>query len=980
MKIKKIIAFVSLFFLLVSNVQAFFGKGISSGDVSMAADTLEQRYGFDSNILRRASQSNTGTGVSINFDNPTPQEGEEVTAIAIVEKYENPVEKLYFTWFLLRAEDDLQKSETIEKAKRRAAKIMAQGKFNPVYFATDYSTNRFVDADKDYFKAPFGGGNGVGGREGDETKYAGIGKYEEESYIDKAKRVVDSTKITRCYRHNYGYSFEEEEEEKEGTSGKDLVIECKHQFPVVDENGPESVSEFCDSGESEYILGTGNSQEGFTADKEACWSLDPNNPDTDGDGVPDEADLIGMGQDKFKWKYKNGDRVGLIVEGMTSIVINEEGKADDWEEMTLEERQKECEAEKAKCDDDCRKAVGIEDDQTTTTGTIDPATGEVNITSETKSGEDPLAIQDYQICKEECIKKYDKCMQEAQGYVDYINQQRQIEAESKAINGYRKIMWTGIDICTKDKIDLMANDECDSEDDIGFSFWASKLVKEKAAENLETKVTIFPETPQISTVDENSSDFVTLTAEITNENTDGNFAYYKWDFYACGEEGLESCLKDENLITGSCIEGSSLGECALIDKDGDGVAETPVLNSSSSAEGMGVSEISFQPKNDLLPSEKSYLKVLIKTKRDKSKEQYSVTEVDVPFTKSNTGIRLFKISENSDGSFGFNEKEDEICNKKETGVDDGYSVMCPVFPYQIVAGKSAIKEGMNEDKFSYAWQVDGKNLTPINNCPFQNGCNQDIVYFVVTGEDLERKVITLKAKEESLNNSTAQKIYSVNSPLGLIKLDSEDPNAAWAKIKSDGTTAEDLFEVVAGKEVSFRADLIPNYLNQNGDEDVDILWILNGEEVNKEYFEQYPDSGVTLEEGGKKINFSVPEKVGSKISLKLIVKKSFFAEEDDTDEEKVKKERERKLLEETFGILNYRDSESTRVAEISVVTEPVTAMEKGSLKLFFASTIKNAPEYLIFSMRLAIMLILSWALLFGFSYFSDFKSKDNFWQ
>jgi len=47
-------------------------------------------------------------------------------------------------------------------------------------------------------------------------------------------------------------------------------------------------------------------------------------------------------------------------------------------------------------------------------------------------------------------------------------------------------------------------------------------------------------------VDENSSDYVTLTAEITNEITDDTFAYYKWDIYACGDGDLDGCLKTEN--------------------------------------------------------------------------------------------------------------------------------------------------------------------------------------------------------------------------------------------------------------------------------------------------------------------------------------------------------------------------------------------------------------------------------------------------
>lgn len=978
-RIKKIGAIILLSFIFSANGQAFFGVSLSSGDVSKAANTIEQRYGFDSNILRRFEQNENGPKVSINFDNPNPIEGDEVTAIALVEKYKNSVEKLYFTWFLIRAEDDLQNEETIEKAKRRAAKIIAQGKFDPVYFATNYAINNTVDPDKDYFHAPFGGGDGVGGKDCDSTECVGIGYYEEDSYSDPAKRVVDSTKITRCYRHNYGYSFEEEEVGNEGKSGKDLVIKCEHQFPKVDENGPESVSGFCDSGnDGEYILGMGTSEYGFQTDEEACWGLDPNNPDTDGDGVVDEADLIGLGQDKFIWKYKNGDRLGVIVEGTTSVMINEEGEAEAFEELTVEKRELECNEAKKVCDENCRTSVGVEPDKTTTTGIIDPDTGEVDMESETVQGEDPFAIQDYQICKETCIKDQEKCISEAQEYVNYVNQQNQIIAESKAINGYNKIMWTGIDICTKDKIKLMANDACDSESDIGFSFLASKLVKEKASENLETKITIFPEKPQISTVDENSSDYVTLRAEITNESVDGTFAYYKWEIYACGDGDLEGCLKTENQITQSCVENSSLGECALIDKDGDGISETQALNSNSSAEGMSAREITFQPKLDLLPAEKTYLKVLVKTKRDKNNEQYSVTEIDVPFAKNNTGIRFFKVSEISPGIFGFDETKDEICNKKEGSINYGYSILCPVIPYQIIAAKSAVKEGMSNKEFSYSWQINSEPVKLINNCPFQDGCKAGVIYFSVVGDDLAQGVVTLNAKEASLNEVKAEKMYSINNPLGIIKLNTEDVNVAWGKVQSNGETSADLFEVVAGKEVSFRVDLIPSYFNQGENSDVDILWILDGKKLNAEYFKRYPDSGIVLEDGGKTIYFPVSDEVGDEISLKVLIKKSFFAEEDDSNEEKAKKEREVALLENTFGILDYRDVDSEDLIKIRVVDAPVTVYDQKSLKLFFASTIKNAPEYLIFSFRLAIMMVLGWGFLFGFAYLSEFNQNNLF--
>lgn len=74
---------------------------------------------------------------------------------------------------------------------------------------------------------------------------------------------------------------------------------CRHLFAQMDED--------------ENYSGDGN----FGDAEEDFWGTDKNNTSTAGNGQVDEANVVGLGIDKFKWKYRNGDEVGLIVEGKT---------------------------------------------------------------------------------------------------------------------------------------------------------------------------------------------------------------------------------------------------------------------------------------------------------------------------------------------------------------------------------------------------------------------------------------------------------------------------------------------------------------------------------------------------------------------------------------------------------------------------------------------------------------------------------------
>ncbi|MDD5489063.1 MAG: hypothetical protein PHP25_00070 [Candidatus Moranbacteria bacterium] len=125
----------------------------------------------------------------------------------------------------------------------------------------------------------------------------------------------DSASYSRCFEHNFGTNADplgyqgysgSSDEYGSDPSGKDFRVACKHRWP----NAPG------------YKSGSGK----FPTGEEKYWKTDPTDPDTDGDGFKDEADVIGLGQQDFTWTYQPGDRVGVMVEG-TSMTPTDEQNA-----------------------------------------------------------------------------------------------------------------------------------------------------------------------------------------------------------------------------------------------------------------------------------------------------------------------------------------------------------------------------------------------------------------------------------------------------------------------------------------------------------------------------------------------------------------------------------------------------------------------------------------------------------------------------
>jgi hypothetical protein len=780
---------------------------------------IEERYGYDTNMMRRANRKINAPAAEVYFNNTSPKEGEKVTATAVPKFFKNSNENLYYTWFIIHDEDGNGKPDnTLEEGKSEAMGIVARGNYDPKLFAANYGTGA---DDLDGYEAPIGGADGYGAKSGSK-----IGKFESE--IMTTKQTVDTDHITRCYRRLFGMQFGADGDFDTGDS---LIIKCRHEFP--DEGM------YAGGGCSGYEVGDGE----FTAGEEKCWGLDPENPDTDGDGINDEADLAGLNQQQFTFDYKKGDRVGVIVEGMSMISTPEDGKSG----------------------------------------------------SDFASGQDPASIE---------------------------------------VNSYYKLFWGSIGICTKDSKDYLGDDGCDDNDDIGFNYWAVKPVEEEGPQNLETDLTKEPDNPQVDTEDDAYTDLVTINSVIKNESADSEYAYYEWEIYKCDPNNLEKCSSGKDLLAG-CSEGEQIKDCA-----------GNYFSAGGLAEGMAVNKIDFKPKASLMDDEKVYLKVFLKTRRYKDDARFSLSSIMVPLVKNDFKIKFFKVIPDGNG-FGFGE---EICTE---GI---YRNVCPVYPFQVVGAEASYSGSLGGD-VTYYWEVNEKPISPLLACQmYDEGCIlKEKVYFPIIGDALFLGNISLLAKRDGQDDLITDRMYSINNPLAVIKVD--DPNSAWPLIRADNSESLDIFQTYPGNLVTLKTELVPDYLEIN--KDVFLKWYFDGEEVTEDFISDNPELEINISDNGEKFQYRVLGSTGGINNVAVKVEKIFSFDE-------------KYALNQSWNILeaeNLINESSVSVKIIYPGDDMATAYnETDSLKMFLASTIHNAPSYLITIVRLAILLVIIWSVLFGFSY------------
>jgi hypothetical protein len=943
----------------------------------------EDELGIDKDFFRRMQKKQKAPSVDIVFAPTNPREGERVTAFAIPRDFRNSKEKLYFTWYIVHDVVSGEEKPNVEAGKKEAMRMVAAGNYDKDLFGEPQDDDRNRDA----YDASFGGDDGVGKKSEGGTAAAGdceecdclhsmsmmdgsvsrgcfddkgellYSEFDqfEEAMSDRGynsalngRGVVNSQWITRCYRHNFGPGGDAGDKDTGvfAYSGRDLIIKCQHAF------------------------GDGVGDRNFERGEEEEWGTNPENPDTDGDGVVDEADLAGLGQDEFTWIYRKGDKVSVAVEGMSNIAINEgatdrlryKNKYWDGEEEYLDlsptaspedwykEKRQECEDyknEKLAANGDSLIYVPV----------------------------DGRLVDDGRI-----VQEYSDCMK------DLWEHQLRDENDEDAfgdMTGYYKIMWAAPGICSENKMDEADSDWCDNDDDIGFQYLKLVDPVEQGKQLLEVSVNVSPKNPQFSEADiEKEGDFSVLHSDSTDmiiasagvnsqEYVNPDYLYYKWSVWRCYPEDFDKC---EDV--------------------------TKQVDFKSRTEGLGLRDIGFYPVDTIFTiSDRTLLKIGVVVKKHKgavmsspgingeytkqifsdekkeiededeyvNKYAYSASKL-IEVTKNEMEIKFYQATIGADGAWV---KGDEICgDNSEKAV---YRKLCPVYQYQVIAAE------VENAGDSLIWKVNGNEVGPTLNGLNNTEPNDPIIFFPIAGNDgqlITVEVVSDKEDKEGLwddDNMMESRVLTIHRPMVRVLdnkkniLDGKSIQKAFDSIHNYGggpgkkrSTVEDLWWVMGGdskkdRVVNVPIVIIPRYLKDEIDQKYLVVKAsANGNDMG----DVFPDNPTEFE----KIVLS--GEVGKLNSLKMYTLKKFDYNY-------------RKALEASFGLEALEelvDVQSVRIKTIDAdiyykATGQVEALNfRQKTSKFFASTIKNAPEYFVFILRLAVSFVLVTMIAFGMSY------------
>ena len=357
----------------------FGGGGAKLPSVSKVAGELEKRYHLNLESIQDNGESFNTTGnkvptpeVTLFFSPSDPKSGEKLTARALPVYYSNTKENLYFTWYLKRkgcniggsapagCDLDGNGSVTVEDWKIAAAQILAQNGFDTT--RANYSSN----TDNDGYRAKFGGDSRTNTPDRcyvhDNSSGINYELTENDNGIDFScpsgtspvclvgegdvtsgtndtlggNSYFDITDSNTCTVSGYPYC----------ASGG--VATCNNGTPrcVADPNALtndcgtalsscSSTSERSTNPVCEHLFpdapGDRTGDGSFGASEERFWGTDPSDSDTADNGNKDEANIAGLGRDTFTWNYAPGDKVGVAVEGVSTIAT----KHDDASMMIM---------------------------------------------------------------------------------------------------------------------------------------------------------------------------------------------------------------------------------------------------------------------------------------------------------------------------------------------------------------------------------------------------------------------------------------------------------------------------------------------------------------------------------------------------------------------------------------------------------------------------------------------------------------------
>lgn len=941
----------------------------------------EDELGIDKDFFRRMKQKVDAPTVDIIFTPTNPKIGERVTAFAIPHGFRNNKERLYYTWYIVhdpKGKGGYDSSLNVQNGRNEAMAIIARGGYDKELFGDSDND----DNNRDAYDASYGGDDGKGKQAiskecteececlkqmtmmgGEITKgcfddrgellYNKTEEYDEvksdrgEESAKIGRGVVNSEFISRCYRHNFGGQSADKVND---LSGRDLIIKCKHAFG--DKVGDDKLT--------------------FDATAENIWGTNKGNPDTDGDGIIDEADLAGLGQDEFTWIYRKGDKVSVAIEGTSNIMINEGTTARLRYENTDSTREDD------KKDISPVLEKGVESWYKTERDTCEDAKD--TCLAEKGDSETYTKVSDRLPADSECTQVYSDCMKELW---EHKRSDDNDEDAFGDMTGYYKIMWAAPGICTDKTQKEASKDWCDTKEDIGFQYLKLYDPVERGRELLEVSVNVSPKNPQFkesgidmvedfSVTHSDSTDMIVASASVVSKDyINPDYLYYKWSVWSCNPDDFDSCNDITNTVDfKSREEGLGLRDIGFYPTNGIfafgnrallkiGVIVKKHKNSVMSSPG-----VNGEYTKQIFSNEKKNI-----SREDRYTQKYAYTASKlVEVSKHNLNIKLYQAKAIKGGSW---QKGKEICG--EGSEKDVYRKICPVYQYQVLMAEV---ENAGE---AISWQLNGKNIGPTLNNKNNQNPNSTTIFFPITGVDGE--LGTIKATSETKNkegtweddNISEARVFSIHRPMAKI-LDKEgalDANSiqrayAGAYANSKGYYSEykneELWWIAAWRGIPFNerkgivdipVTVIPRYLQ----EEVDGVHLILQSYANTKAMGNLANESNSVFE---KVKFNNDkDKELNRFRIRTIRQFS--------DEYKI-------ALKQSFGVAPLDELVDDLKIKVKAISDERYLKATGKTMALnmsqktgkvFASTIQNAPAYLVFILRLAVSFVLVAMVTFG---------------
>ena len=849
----------------------------------LGVDKEQVRYGAQT--FNVANKKKTPPQVTLFFNPANPDEGEKVTVTASPSQFFNNPKELYYTWFLkttnctdketddddykYNSECDLNNDDEvdIEDYKIKAMRIIVNGGVD--YFSVDYSSS--TDSNNDSYDA-FSGGNDQEGKE------------------------------AYCYVHDIKSG-----EEYAMPSCGDNEQE-RHLFPYA------KYENFIDKDDNQIDLDEETGDGDFGRDEEKFWRTDPNSNDTANLGHSDEANVAGLGVLTFSWNYQKGDKVGVVVEGIST----EPTQTEDSSYKTMWAMNK------GNYTLDASNNISSGYPQTTTATTVTEDTPEVGQTTTITT----------------------TTLEELSGIVNEIATiETTITTQTVVTDSAdpTTIISDETTYSSSTEIENMLGDFDISNDDIGSiekpsdlnGFLYDSLVSPQensaGSDKLDISLSYSPTNP-INDSSGESGDTLIIQSSIPNAK-DNNYLQYNWQVFSSDE-----------------VSPNDWGSPLL----------KSVLKESTQTTGLGIDTFKFKlALNE--PTEK-YLRVLL-TVTENIGEEYprsSRQDVIIPiiYMDAEDQISAHSVLAQEDSSnlvtnpSGVNlSLDEEICTSNNMD-----RAICPVTKSQII-GLSFPQDNFPSGITDFLWTIDGKPIS-YSFCFFDD-CNPEkqtnTAYFPILKEIGEQYTIGFTATSTEGEKINLTKIFKVVDP--KIKIVSADEDVCKRNVLGK-------YFDVNGQEFTDYSKL--NFWARN-DSDIKLKaevtgfsaspesygWNIDGQNISASNADLY---GFTIDSAGI---LTLPPKEIQGESYSITVGTLY------TQENLVKK-----ALKDIWGVTYNQFYEKTIADEAIITMMDAEKITQGPAKKIFASVYSSVPSYLAFLLRIILtisLILFTTKLIFSFS-------------